>query len=81
MKPLIDYYISQFHQLGEPAIKMLCNLNVPKKVILDAYKQLPPIPEAEVGELMEYAAEMFPEKNEEEKTEVIKVVYTIGTLL
>jgi hypothetical protein len=81
MKPLIDYYISEFYQYGESALKSICNLNVPKKVFLDAYKRIPPIPDDEVGELMQYANEMYPEKNEEEKTEIIKVVYTLGTLL
>jgi hypothetical protein len=81
MKPLIDYYLSEFHQNGESAIKTFCNCSVPKRVFLDAYNRLPPIPDEEVGELMEYATEMYPEKNEEEKNEIIRVVYTIGTLL
>lgn len=81
MKALINYYISEFHQNGESAIKWICNLKVPKKVFLDAYKRISPIPEDEKQELLSYAHEISPQSSEEEKQEIIKVVYTISTLL
>jgi hypothetical protein len=81
MKPLIDLYISEFHARGESAVKDICNLIVPKSVFLNAYKTLPPIPENEVEELMAYASELYPDKNHEEKSEIIKIIYSIGTLI
>ncbi len=81
MKVLIDYYLSEFHKNGESAVKTLCNIRVAKIVFLDAYKRLPPIPEEEVVELLQYANEMYPEKTEEDKIDITKIVYTIGNLL
>lgn len=81
MKVLIDYYLSEFHKHGESAVKSLCNIRVAQIVFLDAYKRLPPIPEEEVAELMEYANEIYPDKTEEQKSDISKIVYTIGNLL
>ena len=81
---LIQIYIGQFNKHGESALKTICNLTVPSKIILSAYKKLTPIedlPTKEKNELWEYAKQMYPDGDKETRMRFIKITHTIGHLL
>jgi hypothetical protein len=83
-KSLIDMYLGYFQAKGEAALKVICNLSIPSMVFLEAYKKLEPIekmPEKEKKEMKQYVIENFPNKTIEQKLDICKIVYTIGTLL
>lgn len=83
-KELLAYYLTYFQQHGEAALKTICNCVVPSKIILEAYKKLPPIEsmaEKEKTEMKKYVIENFPDRTKEQQVEICKIVYTIGTLL
>lgn len=79
--PIVQMCVDEFNKRGEPALKTIMNCQVPKMLVLERYKTLPPIPEDQVGELKQYAIGMWPEYNEHEIEKAMKVVYTIGTIL
>ena len=83
-KELIAYYLGYFQEHGEPALKTICNCVVPSMIFLNEYKKLEPIEkmaEKEKKEMKQYVIENFPDKTIEQKLEICKIVYTIGTLL
>jgi len=83
-KELIQYYLGYFQAHGEAAIKVICNCVVPCKIILEEYRKLPPIemmPDKNKKEMKQYVLETFPDKSVEEKLQICKVLYTVGTLL
>ena len=82
--PLLDMYLGKFQAVGEPALVAICNCKVPSMVFLDEYKKLPPIEtmlEKEKQEMKLFINETFPDKSIEEKTDIEKIVYTVGNLL
>jgi len=53
-------------------------------IFLEAYKKLEPIekmPDKEKKEMKQYVIENFPDKTTEQKLNICRIVYTIGTLL
>lgn len=81
---LVSYYLNEFSQKGEPALKTICNCKVPSEIILMEYKKLTPIenlPEKDKKELKLYVIDMFKGKTKEELVNCAKITYTIGTLL
>lgn len=83
-KVLEPIYIEHFHKHGEESIPFLVNGKLSSKVFLAAYKRLPPIeqmPEDEKKEMKAYVNDLFPEKNQEEKVNACKIIYTIGNIL
>lgn len=83
-RELLQMYLDYFQNNGEPSLKIICNCDVPSKIILNAYKKLPPIEdmnEREKKEMKRYVIDMFPEKSPEEKVKCCKIIYTIGTML
>lgn len=80
-EPLFQACLNAFYQKGEDAIKVVCNCRVPSMVVLDRYKSLPPMPDEERKELIQYAAELFPGWSGDRLEQVAKIVYTIGNSL
>lgn len=81
---IIQGYVLEFYEKGEPLLKTICNCKVPSDIVLMKYKELPPIetmPEKEKKELKQYVIDMFPEKTIEEKLDCCKIIHTIGNLL
>ena len=79
-----DVYLPYFNAKGEAAIRFLVLGKVSRMAFLSAYKTIPQIeemPEKEKKEMKKYVLEMFPDKTPEEKIEICKIVYTIGTLI
>lgn len=83
-KPLIDYYLRCFTEVGEPALLTIFSCTVPTEIILSEYKRLVPIElllEKERRELWDYAKVLLPDNSEEDRIRFAKIVYTVGTLL
>ncbi len=81
---LLNIYLSEFQNKGEPVLKTICNLSVPSEVILNKYKSLQPIedlPEKDKNELWLYAKEIYPDGDKETRIRFTKIVYTIGNLI
>lgn len=81
---LFSEYLGMFNKDGEDFIKAVVNCTVPSSVILEKYKSLPQIEslsEKERKELWEYANELYPDKTKEEKINIAKIVYCIGSFI
>lgn len=80
-QPAIDYYVKYFSDKGEEGLKIICSLAVPVEILCVGYKYLPPIPETQIEELRSYSKELFPDKEDNQIENIMKAIYTIGTLL
>lgn len=81
---LLQLYLNEFQQKGEPILKVICNCAVPSKVILEKYKTIAPIEtmeEKEKKEMKKYVNELFPGETPQFRLNACKIVYTIGTIL
>lgn len=81
---LLQMYLNEFQQKGEPILKVICNCVVPSKVILAKYKTIEPIEtmgEKEKTEMKKYVNELFPGETPQFRLNACKIIYTIGTLL
>lgn len=79
-----EFYLSKFHQYGEPFLITLCNLSLAQTLFLEAYKRFEPIekmPPDEKLDLKKYVHQMFPTKDVEFKLRATKIIYTIGNLI
>lgn len=80
---LLQMYLNEFQQKGEPILKVICNCVVPSKVILAKYKTIEPIEtmgEKEKTEMKKYVNELFPGETPQFRLNACKIIYTIGTL-
>lgn len=83
-KKLVVIYMDHFQKEGEAAIPFLVNGTLSSKILLIAYKDLPPIeemPDKEKKEMKQYIIDLFPDKSVEEKLDCCRIIYTIGTLI
>ena len=78
---LFPVYVDIFNRRGEQALKDFCNLQVPKKIILEKYNYTLPMPTKQLDELRLYAMEMFPNGDEKTINDFMKITYTIGMSL
>lgn len=82
LQDLIPVYVTNFKVKGDAALRAICNCDVPRAIVLNEYKKYPPIEQdAEFGDYLGIAKELFPDADYDKTLKAAKVIYTMANLI